>query len=148
VDTCVLQDVLKIMRIPKAYNKFIDTSNYNQVCISCGLFRSPFGVCGCYNEAFRKCDICGDPITPYNTHKLYKFSKHETFHRHCVGRYRLIRCECGIPISPFGINEHKKCNKKVMSCMWCGERITPYSSGTGREMFCSYECNSEHFNKS
>jgi len=133
----------------RASNKNRGDSWYNYSCRRCGDLSSPYSS-RCYCETrTRKCCRCKEPITPFNTKPLLDLSSQVVYHYHCLSRYKLMECECGDYISPFGIRSHGNCGVEVETCAWCDLRLTPYSPSDnftwdGIRSFCCSECYNEY----
>jgi len=117
--------------------------DYEYRCIDCDELYSPYGVCGCEHSYIDTCVLCGDPITPYNTHQLAS-RRFRVIHRHCIERYALLGCNCGSLVSPFGIETHRRCLASINYCENCGQRMSPYTAGKCGS-FCSTECSMDFY---
>jgi len=116
------------------------------ICMDCSRVISPYGEdnCGCYTRVPR-CIICGEPITPYNTHEI-SYTMDLLYHDHCTFSSKIYECACGAMTSPFSTGKHNRCHHKIRNCKKCGDRITPYLIGVYGN-FCSIGCRQDHLGR-
>ena len=121
-----------------SYKKFLCDKHLGKTCPDCYVTISPYSkTCGCRDQLEYKCVICREPITPYNIHKIYELNN-GIYHQCCIEIHRMLVCACGERKTPYSLKRHNKCSPVTESCLYCKERITPFSKTIGG--FCSKRC--------